>query len=120
MTNSLIAANAATPSAVIAPASATSPMYFGLAIGSSGTTTNYDVVVQAFIDVNNDGVINAGEWTSTEQTIRFMKIADVAWNVSLDALAIGATTATANVSSTNVNLSQLLTGASTKPGSSCL
>jgi hypothetical protein len=113
VTNSLIAANAATPSAVIAPASATSPMFFGLAIGSPGTTTNYDVVVQAFIDVNNDGLIGAGEWTSTEQTIRFMKIADVAWNVSLDALAIGATTATANVSSTNVNLSQLLTGAST-------
>ncbi len=89
-----------------------SPTYAAFQIESASSSTTYSVTVQAFIDSDNDGVIDSGEWTSAVQTITYLKYADINWTVDIADPVRGATTSAVRVTSTNINLQQLTTSAS--------
>jgi hypothetical protein len=89
-----------------------SPTYAAFEIESAASSTTYSITVQAFVDADSDDVIDSGEWTSSTQTITFLKYADVNWTVDIVDPVRDNTTATVYVTSTNINLAQLDTNAS--------
>jgi hypothetical protein len=89
-----------------------SPTYAAFAVESASASTTYSITVQAFIDADNDDVIDGGEWTSSTQTITFLKHSDVNWTVDIADPVRGATTSSVRVTSTNINLEQLTTSTS--------
>jgi trimeric autotransporter adhesin len=72
---------------------------------TSATTANYTVV--AFLDANNNGVLDPGE-LSTSQDVHFVKIADSGITTTLSQPTVGQTTRKAVVSfGSDVNVSEL-------------
>ena len=51
----------------------------------TGSAVSHDVVVTAFLDADNDGVQDAGEFASAPLTINFVKESEVTWSVAFDA-----------------------------------
>ena len=99
-------------SAVLATAGG-SPTYAAFEMENNVGATTETITVQAWIDADMDGVVDAGEWTSSVETITFHKHADVNWTLDIVDPTEGGTTAVAQVTSTNINLAQLTTGAAT-------
>ena len=98
-------------SAVLATAGG-SPTYAAFEMENNTGTATETITVQAWIDADADGSIDTGEWTSSTETITFLKLADVNWTLDIVNPTEGDTTATARVTSTNINLAQLDTNAS--------
>ena len=90
-----------------------SPTYAAFEINGASATSTYSITVQAFIDADADGVVDTGEWTSSVETITFLKLADVNFALDIVNPTEGDTTAVARVTSSNINLAQLTTGAGT-------
>lgn len=79
-----------------------------LRLVSPTVTGTVSYTVQAWIDGDNDGFIDAGEKYSPERTVNFIDIDDVVGSVSFGTVAVGDSTLTANVSLSNdINLSQV-------------
>lgn len=76
----------------------------GRAVASTDTTRS--VTVTAFLDANNDNVLDAGE-TQQEQVVKFVAYKDITTETTITAATAGDTTVTATVKYTNVNMSQL-------------
>jgi hypothetical protein len=82
----------------------------GLDINGASDATTYSVVVQAYEDSDGDNAIDTGEWSSTAETITFIKNSDVTWTIAVDPKAPGiASTATATVTS-NANIGLMAWG----------
>jgi len=101
-----LVASGTTSASKAAAGSATSPHYFGFEVNSASTATTYTVTLQAYIDADNDDVIDAGEWTSAATTLTFLKHSAITWNVDLKNPVIGNTTGEVRVTSDNINLNQ--------------
>ena len=52
---------------------------------ATASAASHDVVVTAFLDADNDGVQDAGEFASAPVTINFVKESEVTWSVAFDA-----------------------------------
>lgn len=66
------------------------------------------VTVQAWLDFNDNGVINDGESASAVRTVKFVAIADSGLTTTLSAIALGDTTATATIKfNADINVNQL-------------
>ena len=102
-----------TLSAVKAGNGAGTPTFAAFQIPGAASTSTYSITVQAFVDTDSSGTLDAGEWTSSVETITFLKYADVDWTLDIVNPTEGATTAEARVTSSNINLAQLTTGATT-------
>ena len=82
-----------------------------LTFKAAATTDAFDVTVQAWMDYNNDSVVDAGEASSAVQTVKFIKLANSGLTTTLAALAVGDTTAKATISfNADVNVAQLTAG----------
>ncbi len=70
---------------------------------SAGTVT-----VQAWLDFNDNGVINDGEASSAVRTVKFVAVADAGVTTTLDAIALGDTTVSGSIKfSSDINVNQL-------------
>ena len=95
-------------------ATQTTRNYFKLAIqGATTASASVTVAVTAWIDVDNDGAVDAGEPQSA-QTVSFKKYSDVASVVTVTQGAEGDTTVKATATLTDINTSQLVTDPSVK------
>ena len=104
--------NATTHKIVVSGTNSYGAQNLTLAAASSNTTDAFDVSVQAWMDFNNDNVVDSGEATSTAQTVKFVTLANSGAAVKLGALVIGDATATATLSfGADVNVAQIANGA---------
>ncbi len=91
-----------------AGATQTSRNYFRLAVdNASSASSSVTVTVTAFIDVDNDGVVDTAEPQSA-QTVSFKKYSDVASVVTVTQGAEGDTSVKATATFTDINASQLV------------
>ncbi|WP_138274903.1 beta strand repeat-containing protein [Rhodoluna limnophila] len=86
--NSALAANLAASTTAVTHAGVGKTA--GLKLTASGTTSA-SAVVTAWFDLDNDGVIDATEFSSTPRTVNFLANADLSATASLTAPVIGAT-----------------------------
>jgi trimeric autotransporter adhesin len=84
-------------------ASATTVNYLGLKDTTTSVTSS--VQVTAFVDANNNGALDAGEW-NTVRTVTFKKLADITPVVTLSAPKIGDTSVSATVAWGDLNTQQ--------------
>ena len=100
--------NAATTSVVVsAGASAGTPAILNLDLATSTTATDTtSVTVTAFIDSNNNSVLDSGEF-SQARTVKFVKYSEVVPTVALTTPKVGDTTLKATVSLADINVEQL-------------
>ena len=105
-----------TLSAVKAGQGSGTPTFAAFEIPGALSTSTYSITVQAFVDTDGSGTLDAGEWTSSVETITFLKYADVNWTLDIVNPTEGDTTAEARVTSSNINLAQLTTGTTSQVG----
>jgi hypothetical protein len=74
--------------------------------GVTYTSDSVDVVVTAFVDSNNDGLLTAGEW-ATAKTVSFKKYADVTSTIVLDEPKVGDNKIVGHVTLAGLNQSQV-------------
>jgi hypothetical protein len=101
--------NAASTSVVVAAdgAGALTQNFVKLAVtGATSVSATTDVTVTAFVDANNNGTLDTGEF-ATAQTVSFKKYADVASAVALTQPAEGDTTLKGTASLTDINTNQV-------------
>jgi hypothetical protein len=104
------AVGAASTSVVISAVGATQTTrnYFKVAIpGATTASASVTVTVTAFIDVDNDGAVDAAEPQSA-QTVSFKKYSDVTSVVTVTQGAEGDTSVKATATFTDINASQLV------------
>jgi hypothetical protein len=98
--------NGVTASSVVL-AGSTNSRTAHLQIQTSTTASDVVLTVQAWIDLNSNGVIDANEDKSAVQTINFFKAGNVTWTTTLTAPVLGDDELVATVTSDkNINLSQ--------------
>jgi hypothetical protein len=107
-TNEVIAANST--SGVVAAATSAGVGHLGIGLRAGSTSTTYTVTATAWEDNDGSGAINGDEWRSAPVTITFLKHSDINWGISLDPVNVGTSNQDFDVavSSTNINLSQLV------------
>ncbi len=98
---------AAGDTAVFAVSSMTSPFQFSLTSGAIAADTTESYEVRAWADVNNNGVINDGEYVSPTRTVVFKDIASLTTTIAIDSPIQGATTVGADVTIPGVAIDQL-------------
>ena len=101
--------NAASTSVVVAAdgAGALTQNFVKLAVtGATSVSATTDVTVTAFVDANNNGTLDTGEF-ATAQTVSFKKYADVASAVALTQPAEGDTSLKGTASLTGINTNQV-------------
>ena len=101
---------AAGDTAVFAYSTMTSPFQFSLTSGAIAADTTESYEVTAWADVNNNGVINDGEYASTKRTVVFKDIASLTTTIAIDSPVQGATTVGADVTLPGVAIDQLTAG----------
>ena len=101
---------AAGDTAVFAASSMTSPFQFALTSGAIAADTTESYEVTAWADVNNNGVINDGEYASPTRTVVFKDIASLTTTIAIDSPVQGATTVGADVTLPGVAIDQLTAG----------
>ena len=74
--------------------------------GVTYTSDSVDVVVTAFVDSNNDGLLTAGEW-ATAKTVSFKKYADVTSTIVLDEPKVGDDKLVGHVTLAGLNQAQV-------------
>jgi trimeric autotransporter adhesin len=97
----------AADTAVFAYSTMTSPFQFSLTSGAIAADTTESYEVTAWADVNNNGVINTGEYASPTRTVVFKDIASLTTTITIDSPVQGATTVGADVSIPGVAIDQL-------------
>jgi hypothetical protein len=98
---------AAGDTAVFAYSTMTSPFQFSLTSGAIAADTTESYEVTAWADVNNNGVINDGEYASPKRTVVFKDIASLTTTIAIDSPVQGATTVGADVTLPGVAIDQL-------------
>ena len=101
--------NAAATSVVVAAdgAGALTQNFVKLAVtGATSVSATTDVTVTAFVDANNNGTLDTGEF-ATAQTVSFKKYSDVASAVALTQPAEGDTSLKGTASLTGINTNQV-------------
>jgi hypothetical protein len=113
---------AAVASTVLVPATAPSPTFANTiavsvdavpdsttpanGVAPSATTATRTVAVTAFLDSNNNGTVDAGEFQAT-QTLSFKKYSEITADYTLTAPSAGATSVAGKATFTNINQNQL-------------
>jgi len=101
--------NAASTSVVVAAdgAGALTQNFVKLAVtGATSVSATTDVTVTAFVDANNNGTLDTGEF-ATAQTVSFKKYSEVAAAVALTQPAEGDTSLKGTASLTGINTNQV-------------
>ena len=78
--------------------------FLGLEVASAVTTATYTVTIQAYVDADDDGAIDAGEWTSALETVTWHKHSDVTFDADIVNPVLNDDDVTVNVTSSTVNL----------------
>ena len=78
--------------------------FLGLEVASAVTTATYTVTIQAYVDADDDGAIDAGEWTSALETVTWHKHSDVTFSADIVNPVLNDDDVTVNVTSSTVNL----------------
>jgi hypothetical protein len=92
---------------VVTPAATSTTVVNAFTVATAATATS-SVGVQAWIDSDLDSAIDAGEWSSSIQTVVFNKASEVTWTTEFTAPAIGDTKFLAYVSAApSINVSQI-------------
>jgi len=76
--------NFTTSGAVVGTVAMTYDRNQTLVLGT-GAAASHDVVVTAFLDADNDGVLDAGEYASAPVTVSFVKASEVTWSAAFQA-----------------------------------
>jgi hypothetical protein len=76
-------------------------------VSTAAADTSATATVTAWIDNNDDGLIDTTEYVSPTRTVRFLKTADVAFTTTWDTLVLGGSTYVAHVTIAGVNISQI-------------
>ncbi len=81
-------------------------------LGKAANTTTFSVTVQAFMDLDDDNVIDSGEAASAERTVQFVATADITGTSIVDSYGLGDSKITASVKTTPVLNGALLANGS--------
>jgi hypothetical protein len=96
-----------TASSVVVGAANTASGIAYVAIQAPSTAADIVFTVQAWLDADADGAIDAGEFVSDAVTLTFYKASNVTWTTTLTAPILGDTELVATVTSDkNINLAQ--------------
>jgi hypothetical protein len=102
-----VSSNATSAYATVTGAGALTQNFIKLAInGANSSSATANVTVTAFIDANNNDVLDSGEF-ATERTVSFKKYSDVASVVTMTQPAEGDTSVKTQATFTDINMSQV-------------